>query len=520
MMWKPTFLVALSALFVGPSTVLAYPPFREFPLQQKPAQPDCDRSRQRAEAVRDAFLFAWDGYYKYAFPNDELHPVDNGSGNSRNGWGASAVDALSTALIMELPEVVDQILDHIATIDYSQTDTMVSLFETTIRYLGGMISGYDLLKGPLSHLSSDSDKVETLLTQSANLANVMAFAFDTSSGVPYNILNITDKTNDGSTTNGIATIGTLILEWTRLSDLTGDDTYTTLVQGGEKHLLQPQPPEGEPFPGLIGHLVNIETGRIETSDISWGASHDSFYEYLIKMYVYDPNRFREYRERWIAAAESSIKYLKSTSRTASGKELTYLAKYVGGEYRLESEHLACFNGGNFILGGQVLHRPDLVDFGLKLVEGCYQTYHSTATRIGPETFGWDSELVPDSQKDFFDENGFYIRNGFYNLRPEVIESYYYAYRATGNPKYQDWAWEAFVAINATTRTGSGFTAIYNVNDPDGGRKANNQESFLFAEVLKYAYMIHVPDGDWNVATDGRNKWVYNTEAHPIRVFER
>lgn len=63
----------------------------------------------------------------------------------RNGWGASAADALSTAVIMELPDVVDQILDHLATVDFTNTTTSVSLFETTIRYLGGMISGYDLL---------------------------------------------------------------------------------------------------------------------------------------------------------------------------------------------------------------------------------------------------------------------------------------------------------------------------------------------------------------------------------------
>lgn len=40
-------------------------------------------ARQRAQAVKDAFQFAWDGYYKYAFPHDELHPVSNGYGDSR-----------------------------------------------------------------------------------------------------------------------------------------------------------------------------------------------------------------------------------------------------------------------------------------------------------------------------------------------------------------------------------------------------------------------------------------------------
>jgi len=38
---------------------------------------------QRAQAIKDAFQFAWNGYYEFAFPNDELHPVNNSFGNSR-----------------------------------------------------------------------------------------------------------------------------------------------------------------------------------------------------------------------------------------------------------------------------------------------------------------------------------------------------------------------------------------------------------------------------------------------------
>jgi hypothetical protein len=59
----------------------------------------------------------------------------------RNGWGASAVDALSTAIIMEFEDIVDTILDHVATIDWRRTSTSVSVFETTIRYMGGLLSG-------------------------------------------------------------------------------------------------------------------------------------------------------------------------------------------------------------------------------------------------------------------------------------------------------------------------------------------------------------------------------------------
>lgn len=57
------------------------------------------------------------------------------------------MDALSTAIIMNLADPVNDIMKHISTVDFtkSRTKQTVSLFETTIRYLGGMLSAYDLL---------------------------------------------------------------------------------------------------------------------------------------------------------------------------------------------------------------------------------------------------------------------------------------------------------------------------------------------------------------------------------------
>lgn len=78
------------------------------------------------------------------------------------------------------------------------------------------------------------------------------------------------------------------------------------------------------------------------------------------------------------------------------------------------------------------------------------------------------------------------------LRPEVMESYYYAYRVTKDEKYREWAWDAFVAINATTRAGSGYSEIQDVNAAGGGGFLDNQDSFFLAEVLKYAYLIFAP----------------------------
>ncbi len=98
-----------------------------------------------------------------------------------------------------------------------------------------------------------------------------------------------------------------------------------------------------------------------------------------------------------------------------------------------------------------------------------------------------------------------------------MESIYYAWRATGDKKYQDWGWNAFLAINSTCRVSSGYSNVNNVNVAGGGGYGDFQESFWFAEVLKYSYLIQAPDAEWQVSKDGKNKWVFNTEAHPMRV---
>ncbi|KAB8229817.1 glycoside hydrolase family 47 protein [Aspergillus alliaceus] len=504
-MHLPSLSLPLAALsLITPS--LAYPRF-------KSTQPDPTESR--AEAVKEAFVHAWDGYKRYAYPHDELHPISNGFGDTRNGWGASAVDALSTAIIMRNATIVNQILDHIAQIDYSKTKDQVSLFETTIRYLGGMLSGYDLLNGPAAGLAEDPVKVEQLLAQSEKLADVLKFAFDTPSGVPHNNINITSQGNDGAQTNGLAVTGTLVLEWTRLSDLTGDPKYAQLSQKAENYLLNPKPKGGEPFPGLVGSYISIATGEFTDGHVSWDGGDDSYYEYLIKMYIYDPKKYSVYKDRWVAAAESAMKHLASHPSTRP--DLTFLSSYNNGESSLNSQHLTCFDGGSFLLGGTVLDRDDFIDFGLALVNGCHETYNQTLTGIGPESFGWDPKSVPSDQKELYERAGFYITSGAYILRPEVIESFYYAWRVTGEETYREWVWAAFEAINKYCRTSSGFAGLTNVNAANGGGRFDNQESFLFAEVLKYVYLTFAPDDEWQVQRGGGNKFVYNTEAHPIQV---
>jgi mannosyl-oligosaccharide alpha-1,2-mannosidase len=242
-------------------------------------------------------------------------------------------------------DIVNQIVDYIPTVNLKQSpESSISLFETTIRYLGGLLSGYDLLK--------------------------------------------------------------------------------------ETKLLNPQPGWAQPFPGLVGTSVDIDTGLFQDDFVSWCGGDDSYYEYLIKMYIYSPSRFGSYRDSWIAAAESTMTHL--ISHPVPRPDLTFLSIYNNGTYQEISQHLAGFAGGNFLLAGSVLKRQDFIDFGLALTSAWHETYAEDATGIGPEEFSWDPTAVPAGQAAFFAKSGFYVTNGAYILRPEVIESYYYAYRITGN----------------------------------------------------------------------------------------
>lgn len=309
-----------------------------------------------------------------------------------------------------------------------------------------------------------------------------------------------------------------MLEWVHLSDLTGDEKYANLILKAQEYLLHPTG-SPEAWPGLVGYQVSTETGEFQDSNGGWGGGRDSFYEYLIKMYLYDPEEFDLYRERWVLAADSTIKHLASHPSTR--EDLTFLSDFSGQDLIPRSGHLASFAGGNYILGGILLNSQKYVDFGIDLAESYYEAYLGTASGISPEGWAWidsnDTESSPpDDKADFYEKAGYWATSTPYILRPETMESIYHAYRVTGDTKYQDMAWDAFQRITDLTRVGAGYSSIRDVTKEDGGGFSNFQESFWLAETLKYLYLIFGPESAVQLKMEG-NEFVYNTEAQPLRV---
>ncbi|KAF7185107.1 Mannosyl-oligosaccharide alpha-1,2-mannosidase [Pseudocercospora fuligena] len=470
-------------------------------------------STRRAE-IKAAFQHAWNGYSQQCFGHDAIHPVSNTCEDDFGGWGATALDALSTAMILGERDIVLQILRHIARLDFSivQGGSKIQVFEVTIRHLGGMISGWDLLNGPYRSLAVDLDLRLALYDKMVELGGILSCAFSTPSGIPRDWLDPATCQTDSGTMNTVAGAGTMILEFSRLSDITGSRTYALLAQKAEDYLLNPI--GGQPFPGLLGSHVSVEDGRVIDENGSWGAFSDSFYEYLLKAYIYNSKNNQRYLERWLLAADSTIRYIASHPYGQS--KLTLLPSWSGNTTDNRMETLSWFAGGNLILGGMITNNQTLIDFGTSIADTAAAVYNMTRTGLGPEFVTWNTDC-PDG-----DCKPIQISDGRYRMRPEVFETWYYAYRATRDPKYIEWSWMAFEAIDKTCRTQYGFSAINNVDEAGGGAKLDKQESFLFAEVFKYLYLIHAEDDTvpmhvQDSRTGKKNLWVLNTEAHPILV---
>ncbi|KAK0184926.1 glycoside hydrolase family 47 protein [Armillaria mellea] len=441
-----------------------------------------DSGAASRDAVKDIFLKSYDAYKQYAWGHDDLTPESKLFYDGRNGWGSSIADALGTMHIMGLDEQLDEAIEYIGEVDFreSKTSSHVSVFETTIRYLGGLLISLPRLHSPALIWLQDND-------------------------LPFGWIDFSNNEPDIATSN-IAEAGTLIMEWATLSRLTGNYTYQELAEKAFRHIAT----LGSPLPGLAAQSINPSTGKFVGG-----------YVYLLKYPVLVGLDDPLYIDTWRTAVDSSIKYLLRHSTVG---DYLYTSGFdaispEGRQYRYISSHLTCFHAGNWLYGGNLLGNETIVDVALGLMEGCWNSYAGTATGIGPESFAYiasdgnytGTTKPSEDQLTFYEEHGYYITSSYYILRPEVLESNFYAWRITGDTKYLDRATSALNSFKEFLPGAVAFDGIYDVNNVTSV-KVDDMESFWFAEVLKYLYLTF--DDPENINIDD---YIFNTEAHPLKA---
>ncbi len=415
-----------------------------------------------AARVRQEFLHAWNGYKQYAWGHDELKPL---SKTYRDWYSVSLymtpVDALDTMIVMGLDDEAEKTREFIAKNLSFDQDISVKNFEITIRMLGGLLSSYQLT----------GDK--RLLALADDLGNRLLPVFNSPTGMPYVDVNLRTGAVSGEETNP-AEIGTLLIEFGTLSKLVGKPIYYSEA----KHALVELYNRRSSI-GLVGSAINIRTGAWtdETSHIGGGI--DSYYEYLLKGWLLFGDKDCE--RMWKSSIKALNHYLADDASTGFwyGQASMNSGKRVGTNFGA----LEAFFPGELALSGDV-------DRAKRLEESCYKMW--TKWGIEPEALNYSNMKI--------------VERG-YALRPEIIESAYYLYHFTKDPRYLDMGQTFFNSVVKYSRTDVGYAAL---SDVEKKTKADRMESFFLAETLKYLYLLFAqPD-----ALD-LTKMVFNTEAHPI-----
>ena len=290
------------------------------------------RARFRRAKIRKAMQHAWSGYKEYAWGYDELTPMTRKGQNNWGGMATTMVDSLDTLWLMGLKKDFWDARDWIAKeLHFESVEGFVSTFETTIRNLGGLLAAYDW--------SGD----QVFLAKANELGGRLLHAFDSPSGLPYASIDLqTNSTYDRGYLL-LAEVGTLQVEFRYLAKVTGNKEY---AEKAEKvfNILKSICPNKN---GLYPSKLTFSHGEPKWSktDITMGGKADSFYEYMLKLWLQGGKQEPMYREMYDTAMQGVHDSLLSKS-----KVLTYLVNKDGVKKRKRMDHLACFLPGTLALG--------------------------------------------------------------------------------------------------------------------------------------------------------------------------
>ncbi|XP_069808414.1 ER degradation-enhancing alpha-mannosidase-like protein 2 isoform X2 [Dendropsophus ebraccatus] len=411
---------------------------------------------------------------------------------AKYSFSLTLIDALDTLLIIgnvsEFHRVVNVLQD---TVDFD-IDVNASVFETNIRVVGGLLSAHLLSKKAGLELEPGWPCSGPLLRMAEDAARKLLPAFDTQTGMPFGTVNLLRGVNPTETpVTCTAGIGTYIIEFATLSRLTGDPEFERVAKRALRGLW-----ESRSEIGLVGNHIDVITSKWVAQDAGIGAGVDSYFEYLVKgaILLQDEemmSMFLDYNK----AIQNYTKY---------DDWYVWVQMYKGTVSMPIFQSLEAFWPGLQSLIG---------DIGNAM--RTFLNYYTVWKQFGglPEFYNIPQGFTVDKREG-------------YPLRPELIESAMYLYRATKDPTLLELGRDAIESIEKISKVDCGFATIKDVRDH---KLDNRMESFFLAETIKYLYLLFDPDNfihndgsefdlvvtPYGECVVGAGGYVFNTEAHPI-----
>uniref|UniRef100_A0A3P9JTK3 alpha-1,2-Mannosidase n=1 Tax=Oryzias latipes TaxID=8090 RepID=A0A3P9JTK3_ORYLA len=458
------------------------------------------------------FDHAYQNYMDHAYPADELMPLTcrgrvRGREPSRGDvddalgkFSLTLIDTLDTLVLLNKTTEFEAAVRRVLSDVRLDNDIVVSVFETNIRVLGGLLGGHSMavmLKEGGQHMQWYQDE---LLHMAKDLGLRLLPAFNTSSGLPYPRVNLRHGVRGPETRTGTETdtctacAGTIILEFAALSRFTGDSIFENHARRAMDFLWEKRQRNSN----LVGTTINIHSGEWVRRDSGVGAGIDSYYEYLLKAYVLLGDDL--FLQRFNIHYASIMKYISQPPLLLDvhiHKPLlpartwmdSLLAFFPGLQVR--TDHLLS-------LLARVLSSVNVVLFQVlkgdirPAIETHEMLYQVTKKHnFLPEAFTTD----------------FRVHWAQHPLRPEFAESTYFLFKATGDPYYLEAGRTILDNLNRFARVPCGFAAMKDVRT---GSHEDRMDSFFLAEMFKYLFLLFAEPQDLPFDVED---YIFTTEAH-------
>jgi mannosyl-oligosaccharide alpha-1,2-mannosidase len=390
-------------------------------------------------------VWAWDHYRRLAWGKDEIKPISGGSSSfplKQHHLGLTLIEALDTLWVMGLDSRFDDGLRWIKeNLDFA-VDGEVSVFETSIRLVGGLLSAHHACGDPV------------LLAKARDLADRLLPAFDTPTGMPFRFVNLATGAVRQNVTSP-ADIATYLPEWATLSHLTSDERYAKAAKRAAVAVF-----ERRSKLNMVATQIDVITGEWRSRRATVGSYCDSFFEYLW--------------DSWQLLSDADCKRMYEVCTAAILKHQSvwkdgalWFADVdfeTGAIVTTEQDELGSFYGGLLGQGG-----------AMKEGAAYTESWAAVQRRYGVLPEGYDYASAKPTQ----------VTNA---LRPELADAAFNLWLLDRDPRWRTIGRDHFLAMKKFNKAAFGYADLADVTS-DPKRQADHCPGYWWSEQMKYYYLM-------------------------------
>ena len=426
--------------------------------------------RPLGEDVRSEMRWAWRNYREHAWGKDQIKPISGGFESfplKDHHLGLTIIEALDTLWIMGLDDEFRDGVDWVkANIDFD-VDGEVSVFETAIRLVGGLLSAFHACGDPV------------LLAKTRDLAERLLPSFNASPlGIPHRFINLRTGALRGTETNPAET-GTFIPEFGFLSRATGDDRYRAAAKRAQVSMF-----ERRSKIGLLADAIDCVTGEWKSRRATIGPPSDSYYEYLWD--GWDLLGDRDCLAMYRACTAAILKY--QPQQTGGHLWFVDVDFETGERINWEQDELASFYGGLLAQGGAHASGAAYT-----------RSWAGVQSRFGilPEEFD-AATMKPTS-----------VTN---SLRPELADACLNLWLLDGRDEWRAIARNHYLAMKRWNKARYGYADLADVTTK---AQADHCPGYWWSEQMKYYYLMFA-----NAPRVDYRRLYLSTEGNVLRGLRR